>query len=178
MQRNYVKCSCKHIFMYPKSIEHLVGLGLIGRSGTRFTNMVYILNPAWISNYTRYLVWDEIIYTFPNFSTCQSLSNVAESYPIRSSDPNLSSGKRLISGGLALWSVSRLAVVQGWGLLKLRSFISPLREILILQKYRLDTFNHVHICQVSPQLSCSDTCQIWTSYHSGNHCFHHSEKLI
>ena len=44
----------------------------------------------------------------------------------------------------------------GWELLKLRSLISPLREILILQKYRLYTFNHVHICQVSPQLSCGD----------------------
>ena len=57
---------------------------------------------------------------------------------------------------------------QGWGLLKLRSIISPLREILIEQKYRLDTPNHVHICQVSPQLSCGDTCQIWTWYHTGN----------
>ena len=66
--------------------------------------------------------------------------------------------------------------VLGWGLLRLRSLISPLREILILQKYSLDTYNHVHICQVSPQLSCGDTCQRWTWYHSGNHCFHHSEK--
>ena len=67
--------------------------------------------------------------------------------------------------------------IQGWGLLKLRSLISPLRKILILQKYMWDTFNDVHICQVSPQHSCGDTCQIWTWYHSGNHCFHHSEKL-
>ena len=50
----------------------------------------------------------------------------------------------------------------GGGLLKIRSLISPLRESLILQKYRSDTFNHVHICQVSPQLSCGDTCQTWT----------------
>ena len=48
---------------------------------------------------------------------------------------------------------------QGWGLLKLRSLISPLREILILQKYWLNTYNHVHICQVSPQLSCGDTAK-------------------
>ena len=65
---------------------------------------------------------------------------------------------------------------QGWGLLKLRSLISPLREILIKQKYKSDNFNHVHICQVSPQLSWGDTCQIWTWYHTGNHCFDHSEK--
>ena len=51
---------------------------------------------------------------------------------------------------------------SGWGLLKLRSLISPLGEILIQQQYRLNTFNHVHICQVTLQISCGDTCQIWT----------------
>ena len=43
-------------------------------------------------------------------------------------------------------------------------------------EYKSDNFNHVHICQVSPQMSCGDTCQIWTWYHTGNHCFDHSEK--
>ena len=47
---------------------------------------------------------------------------------------------------------------QGWGLLKLRSLISPLREHLVSRKY---TFNHVHFCQVFLQLSCGDTCQTW-----------------
>ena len=37
----------------------------------------------------------------------------------------------------------------GWRLLKLHSLISPLWEILIKQKYRLDTSNHVYVCQVS-----------------------------
>ena len=59
----------------------------------------------------------------------------------------------------------------GWGLLKLRSLISPFREILISQNCRFNTHNHVHICQVSPQLSCGDTCQIWTWYRIGNCCF-------
>ena len=70
-----------------------------------------------------------------------------------------------------------VASIQGCGLLKLRSLISLLQETLILQKYKLDTFNYVHICQVSLQLSCGDICQIWTWYHSGNHCFPYSEKM-
>ena len=32
---------------------------------------------------------------------------------------------------------------QGWGLLKLRSFISPLREFSILQKHMLESLNHM-----------------------------------
>ena len=34
------------------------------------------------------------------------------------------------------------------------------RKISISQKYMLDSSNHIHIWQVSPQLSCGDTCQI------------------
>ena len=30
----------------------------------------------------------------------------------------------------------------------------------ILQKYQLDSFNHIYIWQVSLQLSCNDTCQV------------------
>ena len=44
----------------------------------------------------------------------------------------------------------------GWRLLKLRSLISPLPEILIHPKGRLDDLNHDHIWQVSPQPSCDD----------------------
>ena len=52
------------------------------------------------------------------------------------------------------------------GLLKFRSLIFPLREIFIYQNTcsSLDALNQVHICQVSPQLSCGDTCQIWACY--------------
>ena len=36
--------------------------------------------------------------------------------------------------------------------------------------------NHIHVRWVSPQLSCSNTCQVWISYSIGNWCFGHSEK--
>ena len=66
-----------------------------------------------------------------------------------------------------LWQLCRVSYVcddneinQGWGLLKLRSLISPLWKFSILQKHILDYSNHIHIWQVSPQPSCGDTCQI------------------
>ena len=64
----------------------------------------------------------------------------------------------------------------GWGLLKLRSLISPLAKFSILQKYLLYYLHHIHIWQVSPQLSCGNTCQIWTWYLIGNQCFGNGEK--
>ena len=48
----------------------------------------------------------------------------------------------------------------GWGLLKLRSLISPEAKFSILQKYLLDPLYYIHIWQVSLQLSCGDICQI------------------
>ena len=41
----------------------------------------------------------------------------------------------------------------------------------------LETLNHIHICQVSPQLSCSDTCQIGTWCYIGKQCFDNLENL-
>ena len=35
-----------------------------------FTNMVWLLIPAWISDYIHYNVWEEITYPFPNFNGC------------------------------------------------------------------------------------------------------------
>ena len=52
--------------------------------------------------------------------------------------------------------------------IKPRSLMSSLPEILISQKCKLNISNHVHVCQVSPQLSCGDTCQIWTWYYASN----------
>ena len=75
------------------------------------------------------------------------------------------------------WRASWHKVILGWGLLKLCSLISPLQEILIWQKCKLDAFNHIDICLVSPQVSCSDTCQISTWCHTGNQCFDHWEKI-
>ena len=37
-------------------------------------------------------------------------------------------------------------------------------NFFILQKYMLDSLNHVHIWRVLPQLSCGDLCQICTWY--------------
>ena len=50
-------------------------------------------------------------------------------------------------------------------------------EILILQNYLLCSLNHFHIWQVSPQLGCGDTCQIWTWYSISNPCFDNREKI-
>ena len=63
------------------------------------------------------------------------------------------------------------------GLLKLRSLISQLAEFSILQTQLLDYFNHIHIWHVPPQLSCGDTCQIWTWYSIANVSFGNSDKL-
>ena len=61
-----------------------------------------------------------------------------------------------------LFTVSIISVaIQGWGLLKLRSLNFLLWKLSILKKYLLNSLNHAHICQVSPQLSCGDTWQIW-----------------
>ena len=63
------------------------------------------------------------------------------------------------------------------GLLKFCSWIILFQEISIYQNSRLDTLNHNHIWQVSPQLSCGDTCQIWVWYFIDNVCFESAENL-
>ena len=69
-----------------------------------------------------------------------------------------------------LWQLVSLSVAGRWyyqpgvGVTKP---ISPFRYfpyILPLSKHWLHFEYHVHIWQVSPQLSCGDTCQIWTWY--------------
>ena len=62
------------------------------------------------------------------------------------------------------WGVG---VQVGGGVLKRRLSISPL-------EYHL---NHVHICQVSPQQSCGDTCHKWTWYSKGTQCFDNYEII-
>ena len=51
----------------------------------------------------------------------------------------------------------------------------PIGDISFFQKYLLDVLNHFHIWQVSPQLSCGDTCEIWNWYVVHKHCFNNSE---
>ena len=60
------------------------------------------------------------------------------------------------------------SVTQAWGLL--RRF-PPFRYFPIFStspKYMLAIEYHVHIWQVSPQLSCGDTCQIWMKFKECN----------
>ena len=60
---------------------------------------------------------------------------------------------------------------QGWGL---RSQFSPFRyfpHFPLLSKQTLAIEYHVYIWQVSPQLSCGDTCQIWMWFRESNRYF-------
>ena len=60
---------------------------------------------------------------------------------------------------------------QGWGLL---SRFPPFRyfpNFSALSKHTLDIEYHVYIWQVSPQLSCGDTCQIWKWFKESNRYF-------
>ena len=62
------------------------------------------------------------------------------------------------------------------GLLQLHSIILPLRIFFILQKFLLCSLCHFYIWQVSPQLGCNYTCQIWAWYSVGNRCFDNDEN--
>ena len=60
---------------------------------------------------------------------------------------------------------------HGWGLL---SQFPPIRYFPIfsaLSNHTLAIEYHVYIWQVSPQLSCGDTCQIWMWFEESNMCF-------
>ena len=63
------------------------------------------------------------------------------------------------------------AAVLGWGLL---SQFPPFRyfpKFSSLSKHTLTVEYRVYIRQVSPQLSCGDTCQIWMSFKESNMYF-------
>ena len=67
---------------------------------------------------------------------------------------------------------------QWWGL---QSQFSPLRyfpDFSALSKHTLDTEYHVCIWQVSPQLSCGDTCHIWMWFKGSNSYFARSKNLL
>ena len=75
---------------------------------------------------------------------------------------------------------------QNWSLpaqlptkIKVKIFFVYRGYILLLQKYLLDSLNHIHIWQMSQQLSCGDTCQIWMWYSMGKKVlwgFYNTEK--
>ena len=64
-----------------------------------------------------------------------------------------------------------IALVHGWGLL---SQFPPFRYFLnvsALSKHKLDIEYHLYIWQVSPQLICGDTCQIWMWFKEFSRCY-------
>ena len=77
---------------------------------------------------------------------------------------NLIACKAEISCQMWCFQQQGQAVFLGWRLLNPRSLIVSVSKITILQKYIFDSLSHMHIWQVSPQLSCGDTCQIGTWY--------------
>ena len=58
-----------------------------------------------------------------------------------------------------IWLINRS---QGWGLLSQFSLFRYFPNFSEWSKHWLPIWYHVHICQVSLQLSCRDTWQIWT----------------
>ena len=77
-----------------------------------------------------------------------------------------------------LYSVhASLCVALGWGLL---SQFPPFRyfpNFSALSKQTLAIEYHVYIWQVSPQLSCGDTCQIWMWFEKSYMYFCHIENF-
>ena len=73
-----------------------------------------------------------------------------------------------INGVLTHWSLGELDVISGMQLSISTLFFVLVSSDLFLIKssvechgtLQMNTFNHVHICQVSLQLSCDDTCLI------------------
>ena len=66
------------------------------------------------------------------------------------------------------WTLASNYSDQGWESLKLRLLISPYGKFSIWQKYLLKSLNHIHSWQMSLQLSCRDTCQLWRWYLIGS----------
>ena len=77
----------------------------------------------------------------------------------------------VILGVLTCYSSKYSIICQHWqhrffiqlllcGLLTFHSLITPLAKYYsILQEHLLDAMNHIHVWQVSPQLSCGKACQ-------------------
>ena len=74
------------------------------------------------------------------------------------------------------WVKDQVGKALRWGLLKLHLLISLWVFFSILQKFLLDSFNHINIWQLSLQLSCGNTCQIWKWYSIGKQYFDNDEK--
>ena len=68
-------------------------------------------------------------------------------------------------------------IVQGWGLLRQFPPFRYFANFSALSKQTLAIEYPVYIWQVSPQLSCGDTCQIWTWCEESNMYFCHIENF-
>ena len=69
-------------------------------------------------------------------------------------------------------SFERVPILQqGWGLLGRFSPFRYFPHFSLLSKQTLALEYHVYIWQVSPQLSCGDTCQIWMWFRESNRYF-------
>ena len=67
---------------------------------------------------------------------------------------------------------------QGWGLLSQFPLFHYLLNFSASPKYMLAIEYHIHIWQVSPQLSCRDTCQIWMWCKESNRYLGRIELLL
>ena len=70
-----------------------------------------------------------------------------------------------------IWQGLITLIVQGWGLLSRFPPFRSFPNFSALSKHTLDIEYHVYIWQVSPQLSCGDTCQIWKWFKESNRYF-------
>ena len=72
---------------------------------------------------------------------------------------------------------SSKALFLGWGLLRQFPPFRYFANFSALSKQTLAIEYPVYIWQVSPQLSCGDTCQIWTWFEESNMYFCHIENF-
>ena len=67
--------------------------------------------------------------------------------------------------------------MHGVGVTKVPFANFAANNVSIPAKYLLDYLHPIYICQKSMQLSCGDTCQIWTWYSIANMHFDDAAKL-
>ena len=141
----------------------------------------------WISNFIPHFIKDVITYPCWDIRTlhgCPSQMNDNLMFSNLSSfvGDNIA-GCMLYNGKDNHWQINwliqimRNVRVMAWGLLNLRSLISPWAKFSIPPKYLLDSLHRIHIRQVSPQLSCGDTCQIWMWYSIANLFLGDADKI-
>ena len=74
------------------------------------------------------------------------------------------------------WHRELAAMSPGVGITKAPFVNFHKRKIVSMQKHRFHPGNHIHICWVSPQLSCGDTRQMWIRNAISNWYLYHFGK--